>query len=428
MMFSLYRGLGTISGPLIEAFLNRRLKRGKEDPERFDERLGISSKPRPEGALVWLHAASVGESLSLLPLIERFRLNRPRLNILITTGTVTSAKLMAERLPDDVIHQFVPVDRALYVKRFFDHWRPDLVLWAESEFWPNLVLEPKRRNIPLVLINGRVSPKSFRGWKRFPWVIRKLLSGFSLCLGQTATDVSRLLDLGAQQARSVGNLKFAVPPLPVQQTDFEALRSTTIGRTVFLAASTHPGEEEELWQANKLLAKDIPNLLTIIVPRHPDRGGDIAASLSSFGAHVALRSKSDNIETDTDIYIADTMGELGLFYRLANLVFMGKSLVNMGGQNLLEAARLDCAIFHGPHMWNFADIVTEMTAENALVGITDADDLAKAVNRIHNDPTELARLANTARSYAEAKADVLDAVVIELDPYLNKTEAAHESA
>ena len=428
MIFAVYRAVGILGGPVIRAFLKARLKRGKEHPERFGERLGQITLPRPAGTLIWFHAASVGESLSLLPLIGRIRKDRPKLHILITTGTVTSAKLMAERLPQGVIHQFIPVDQVSCVRRFFDHWKPDLVLWAESEFWPNLVLEPARRNIPLVLINGRVSPKAFRGWKRFPWVIRELLSGFSLCLGQTDTDVERLRAMGARQAHTVGNLKFAVPALPVDDVEFAEVRTATRDRVIFLAASTHPGEEEILWQVHQGLVADIPNLLTIIVPRHPERGAGIRNALSSMGAATALRSKAEDVVRDTDIYIADTMGELGLFYRLSSLVFMGKSFVNMGGQNLLEAARLDCAIFHGPHMWNFSEIVDRMKIKNAIVPVVNGDDLVQAVKRVQHDPDERARLASAAKIYAENEAGVLDAVLTELTPYLDKAETDHESA
>ena len=230
MILSLYRCFGTLGGPLISLYLKKRKRLGKEDPLRFDERLGRASRARPEGALVWLHAASVGESLSLLPLIERLRDTCPAVTCLITTGTVTSAKLLAERLPDGVLHQYVPVDRPQYVRQFFDHWRPDLVLWSESDFWPNLVSEPARRGIPLILVNGRISPKSFRGWRRFPGVIRSLLGGFSLWLGQTETDAERLRQLGAPIVRCVGNLKFAVKPLPAKDADLAPLKQALSSR------------------------------------------------------------------------------------------------------------------------------------------------------------------------------------------------------
>jgi len=427
MILAIYRAVGTMGGPVIRAFLKARLKRGKEHPGRFGERLGQIVHPRPVGALIWFHGASVGESLSLLPLIGRIREDRPDLSILITTGTVTSAKLMAERLPEDVIHQFVPVDQPSCVQRFYDHWKPDLVLWAESEFWPNLVLEPARRNIPLVLVNGRVSPKAFRSWRRFPWVIRRLLSGFTLCLGQTDTDVDRLRVMGARHVHTVGNLKFAVPPLPVDEAEFAGLQAVTKHRVILLAASTHPGEEEVLWQVHRKLTVEIPNLLTIIVPRHPERGNNIQRTLTSLGAITALRSKAEGVGDETALYIADTMGELGLFYRLSQLVFMGKSFVNMGGQNLLEAARLDCAIFHGPHMWNFAEIVERMTVENAIVSVADGDELVSAVKRVQSDLDERTRLAAAAKAYADNEAGVLEAVLRELAPYLDKVEASHES-
>ncbi|MBY0431120.1 MAG: 3-deoxy-D-manno-octulosonic acid transferase, partial [Rhodospirillales bacterium] len=196
MMFTLYRFATGLAGPMIGLYLRRRRARGKEDPERFGERLGKPGQARPESALVWLHAASVGESLSMLPVVERI-LDRPGIGVLVTTGTVTSARLLASRLPERAIHQFVPVDRMSYVRRFLDHWRPDLALWAESEFWPNAVVETCQRGIPMVLLNGRISSRSFQGWQRFPGLIRKLLGSFSLCLGQSDEDVERLSRLGA---------------------------------------------------------------------------------------------------------------------------------------------------------------------------------------------------------------------------------------
>ena len=215
MNLALYRAALFALWPGVRLYLALRLRRGKEDPGRFGERLGNPTLPRPAGRLVWLHAASVGESLSLLPLVEALRSGRPALSVLVTTGTVTSAKLLAERLPKGVLHQYVPVDRFVAVRRFLDHWRPDLVLWAESEFWPNLVSQPARRKIPMVLVNGRISPRSFKGWRRAPSLIKKLLAGFTLCLGQSEADAQRLKELGAPDARSLGNLKFAAPPLPV---------------------------------------------------------------------------------------------------------------------------------------------------------------------------------------------------------------------
>ncbi len=431
MILSLYRGFGVLGAPLIALYLARRRARGKEDPVRFSERQGIAGLPRPEGPLVWLHAASVGESLSLLALIKRLRRDYPGVTCLLTTGTVTSAALMAERLPEGVIHQYVPVDRQFYVRRFFDHWRPDLVLWSESEFWPNLITEPARRSIPLILINGRISPKSFSGWRRYPGLIRELLAGVTLCLGQTQTDVDRLIELGAPAARTVGNLKFSVEPLPVNEEELNNLSGALASRPRWFAASTHPGEEEILWAVHGKLQTEFPNLLTLIAPRHPDRATEIANRLRSLGAQVAQRSRHEPITPDTQIYLADTMGEMGLFFRLCDLVFMGKSLVNRGGQNPLEAANLGCTLLHGPHMWNFQEIIESMGNCGAACEVANGDALSDALGGFLKNPEKAQKMAAMAKAFVLEKSGVLDAVCRELEPFLKdliKNEASGERA
>lgn len=419
MMLGLYRTLTTIGAPLIHAYMGRRLKAGKEDPLRFNERLGLSDRARPDGPLVWLHGASVGEGLSLLALIARLRAERPWLNILVTTGTVTSARLLADRLPDGVIHQFVPVDRLPYVRRFLDHWRPDLVLWAESEFWPNLITEIADRGTPLALVNGRISPSSFRNWSRAPSFIAGLLAGFVLCLGQTEGDADRLRALGAAQARSVGNLKFAADPLPVDAAGLDWLKDRTQGRPLWLAASTWEGEEDIAWRTHRALAPRRPGLLTVVVPRHPNRGPEVQAALTRAGARVARRADGDDLTPETDIYLADTLGELGLFYALAPIVFMGKSLTSDGGQNLLEPARLGAVVLHGPRMTNFADMSRRMAAAGASYPVADAAGLTAAVAALLDDPAKVRSLSERARAFAAAEAGVIDRVLGELSPYLS---------
>jgi 3-deoxy-D-manno-octulosonic-acid transferase len=420
MMLGLYNLTATLAAPVISLYLKRRQAQGKEDPVRFPERQGITKTTRPDGPLIWLHGASVGEAISLLPLIERLQRERTDATILMTTGTVTSARLMAEWLPEGTLHQYVPVDRLPYVRRFLDHWQPDLVLWAESEFWPNLVCEPARRGIPMVLVNGRISENSFKGWQRFQGTMAKLLSGFSLCLGQTDTDVERLSKLGAPLNKCRGNLKFAVPPLPVDEANLAALQKELAGRPLWLAASTHQGEEEIIARVHAQITKQIPGVLSIIVPRHATRGEDIAQALSVLGLNVVRRSQSDPVTVETDIYIADTMGELGLFFRLAKVAFMGKSLVPLGGQNPLEPMRLDCAVVHGPHMTNFADIVRRMGAAGASVEVSDEAGLAETVGWLLTNQEEILNLAARAKSFAEAEAHVLDDVMEELKPFLVK--------
>lgn len=421
MIYRLYRGLTILGAPLISLYLDRRKARGKEDTSRFAERLGRPATPRPSGPLVWIHAASVGESLSMLPLIERLRARR--LGVLVTTGTVTSARLMAERLPEGALHQYVPVDRPGYVRGFLDHWRPDLMLWAESEFWPNLLAEARHRHIPAVLVQGRVSARSFAGWGKVPGFIRRLLSGFALCLAQTDDDAHRLRSLGAREVRCLGNLKLAVPPLPADAAELERLRGAVAGRPLWLAASTHPGEEAIVAEAHKRLAARFPGLLTVIAPRHPERGLAIAQDLRALGLVPSLRSRG---EAPGEIYLADTLGELGLFFRLAPVVFMGKSLAVGGGQNPFEPARLGAAVLFGPLMANFPDMAPRMLAVDAAEQVADGAALAEATARLLGDADLLHRRRQAAQTWAVSEAGVLlDAIEGALTPFLDAAEERH---
>ena len=421
MIYRLYRGLTTIGGPLIAAYLERRKARGKEDGARFPERLGRPGRPRPPGPLVWIHAASVGESLSMLPLVER--LLARELAVLVTTGTVTSARLMAERLPPGALHQYVPVDRMAFVRGFLDHWRPDLALWAESEFWPNMLAEMRHRNLPLVLIQGRMSAKSFAGWSKVRGLIRSMLSGFALCLTQTEGDAQRFKALGARDVRCLGNLKCAVTPLPCDGAELARLQAQLAGRPLWLAASTHAGEEAIAGRIHAALA--LPGLLTMIVPRHHTRGAEVAAELRAQGLFVALRSAAEPITADTQVYVADTMGELGLFYRLAGPVFVGKSLCVPGGQNPFEPALLGAAVLFGPAMDNFPDMAPSMVAAGAAIQVSDGEQLGHAVGLLLSEPETLAARRRAARAWAEAEAGILDQVEGALAPFLAGVEKAH---
>ncbi len=418
MIVTLYRFATTAAAPLIHLVLARRRARGKEDAGRRGERVGLAGRPRPEGSLVWLHGASVGESVSALPLIHRMLEERPDLNVLVTTGTVTSARMMEQRLPAGAFHQYVPVDRGAWVARFLDHWRPDLALWMESELWPNLVRETQRRGVPMVLLNGRMSVRSHRGWRRFSSVVRPLLSGFALVLVQSEADGARFMTLGAAPVECPGNLKFAAPPLPVDEDELARVWDQVGDRPVWLAASTHPGEERIVAEAHQHLMSRHPGLLTIIAPRHAARGPEIAGELGAEGLAVARRGIREPITGATEIYLADTMGELGLFYRLAGVAFVGGSLVPHGGQNLLEPAQLDCAIVHGPHVENFLDIAAELDAVAAREEVGDARGLAETVDRLLADPVLRQRRGAAARNVANRKSDVLDKVMQALAPYL----------
>ncbi|MHA1536288.1 MAG: 3-deoxy-D-manno-octulosonic acid transferase [Alphaproteobacteria bacterium] len=418
MSYRLYAAATSLAGPAFRLALAIRRARGKEHRARLGERFGRPGLARPEGALVWVHGASVGESLSVLPLIERLIEEQADLKVLVTTGTLTSAKLMEERLPDGAFHQFVPIDRRPEVRRFLAHWRPDLALWLESELWPNLLAETAGRGTPIVLINARMSRRSFARWRRQAGFARFVLTRFALCLAQSEGDAERLAVLGAPSPRCAGNLKFASPPLPAADGALESLRADIGGRPLWLASSTHPGEEEIIADAHESLGKRFSELLTIIVPRHPGRGQAIAGALAKRGLGVGLRSAGDGIAAGTAVYVADTMGELGLFYRLAGVVFIGGSLVPHGGQNPIEPAQLDSAILHGPHMMNFQPIVAALTKERAAQEVTDAASVAEAVGNLLADSGERRRRALAAGKVAASEAGVLERYLEALAPYL----------
>lgn len=423
---ALYRGVTAVAAPAIRLVLARRRRAGKEDATRYPERFGEPGLPRPDGPLAWIHAASVGEALSVLTLIERLVVERPDLAILVTTGTVTSARLMAERLPSRVLHQYAPLDRLPWIRRFLDHWRPGLALWMESEFWPNTLGELHRRGIPLVLVNARISARSYDGWRRFPSAIRQLLGYFALCLPQSDADRDKLAALGAMRIGPSGNLKFSAQALPADPAVLAGLQVALGSRPRWLAASTHPGEEEIIVAAHRIMRDRIADLATLIAPRHPARGPQIAQMLSDRGLDVALRSAGDRPTETTEIYIADTVGELGLFYRLAPIAFVGGSLVAHGGQNLLEPAKLGCAVLHGPDMANFAAIVAEMREAGATEIAGDAPSIAAAVGRLLTDDRLRTQRSAAAASVARRKADVLDSVMATLAPWLDGLVPAAE--
>ena len=418
MTYRLYRGLTTLFGPLLVWFLRRRLRRGKEDPLRFGARLGQPGRERPQGMLIWVHGASVGEMISVLPLVERLLHQDPELHVLLTSGTVTSARIIADRMPARALHQYIPIDQPAAVAAFLEHWRPNLALWVESELWPNLIHQSKGRGTPMALINARMSEKSFRRWRRLPSVIKPLLQSFQFCIAQSAPDAGRLATLGAHNVAFHGNLKAASAPLPVDPRDLHILNTAMARRPRWLAASTHPGEEITVGVVHRRLAKQFPGLVTLLVPRHAERGEAIAAELAGLGLTVARRSLDQPIGAETDIYLGDSMGEMGLYYRLASIVFIGGSLVEHGGQNPLEAARLDSALLFGPHMFNFTEQAAAMTMTGGAALVTDGNSLGNQIALLLRDEAEVARRAKAAVLAADDGHDVVRAVLKQLAPLL----------
>jgi 3-deoxy-D-manno-octulosonic-acid transferase len=411
----LYRLAWVLARPLVPLLFWRRLRRGKEVRARLRERRGRAIIERPAGPLVWIHAASVGELTSVFGLIERVR--SQQISVLMTSGTVTSAALAAQRLPRDVIHQFVPLDVTSYMRRFLEHWQPDLALMVESDLWPNLIVEASARSVPLILINGRLSESSYRRWRRFPRTIGALLERFDMCLARMPADATFLAELGAPRVITTGNLKFDVPAPPVANDTLAQLRSAIGNRAILGAASTHPGEEAVVIAAHRLLRARAPNLLTVIAPRHPDRGTGIAEIAASARLKAALRSRNQIPDAGTDIYVADTIGELGLLYRLAPIVFIGGSLVRHGGQNPIEAAKLGAAILHGPNVGNFAEIYRALDAVHGADLVGDAETLADRAYTWLRDPGARAAAAEAAHNTVMALGGALDRTVQALDPY-----------
>lgn len=397
-----YSLFGSVIGPALRWWLERRVRRGKEDPFRLDERFGHASLPRPEGTLVWLHAASVGETQSVLTLVRALLEQHPQLHLLITTGTVTSAALVAQQHLPRVVHQFVPVDTPAAVKRFLAHWRPDLALWVESEFWPQLLWQMQETRIPMLLVNARISASTYRRWKRLPKTIRSLLAGFTMLYAGSHEDATRLVHLGARHVEDIGNLKYDAAPLPLDGKLMEQLAHVCAGRLVVVAASTHANEEQQVAEASRMVAQQFAPLLMIIVPRHAHRGDAIAADLRSRGITLAQRSRSEPIVPETRIYLADTMGELGSFYAQADVVFMGGSLIAHGGQNPLEAARFGKALITGPHTHNFAAIVAQFVAADAIRVVPDAAVLADEITALLRDDSARQKMAVRAQQVVEA--------------------------
>ena len=393
--------LGHVLQPLAPLWLRHRVVRGKEEPVRLSERMGVAGKARPEGRLVWVHGASVGESLAALPLIEK--LMADGFHVLVTSGTVTSAAMMAQRLPTQIgnaiaIHQYVPLDLPRAVARFLDHWRPEAGLFVESDLWPNLIGAAQARGIKLALINARMSAKSAEGWRRAPKTATALLSAFDLCLAQDAEIAARFENLGARGVTVVGSLKADAPPLAADEAALADMRSAIGARPVLLAAQTHAGEDETILPAHDALRQAFPDLLTIIVPRHTVRGENIAMLCGPRPS--ARRSLQQPVTPLTAVYIADTMGELGLFYRLAPFCFLGGSLVPMGGHNPQEPAALGCAVLAGPHLKNSAAAHDAIFAAQGFGPVASSTDIAREAGRLIADPDAARQAGEAARQGA----------------------------
>ena len=422
-----YRLITRLIEPLAPRLLDARVKQGKEDHGRVDERLGVAGRPRPAGHLVWLHGVSVGETLSLLPVVERFRKLRPDLTLLVTSGTLTSAELLARRLPSGVIHQFAPVDGPTAVSRFLDHWRPSLGIFVESELWPNLITTAQAKGVKLALVSARITEKTAEGWKRAPGMVRKLMGAFDCVMPQDETSAARLEALGSRIDGLV-NLKLSGGPLPHDTAAFSHLSAAIGDRPVVVAASTHPGEELAIVHALDGLSG---RLCLILVPRHPERGVEVATALTREGYRFVLRSRGGTLGADTDLYVADTLGELGLFLRLADVVIMGGSfgsslgLTPVGGHNPLEPARLGKPLIAGPDAANWAAVTADLRAAGGLSIVESPADLSRVITPLLANPDAARALGDVARRAAADAGAGLDRLWDAVLPLLPERKSFH---
>ncbi len=410
----------TLGEPVLRGLLNRRARMGKENPERIGERRGIPGRDRPAGTLIWIHAASVGEAQSMLTLIEMILEQVPQAHILVTSITTTSASLLESRLPGPrAFHQFVPLDHPEWVRGFLDHWQPDMVLWAESELWPNTLTLLKKRSIPVALLNAHMSDKSFRNWSRAPRLAEDMLSVFTVILAQSEKDAEHYRRLGGRSIVVTDNIKYGAAPLPCNENDLADLKAAIGGRPVWLYASSHDGEEAIACQVHRALQSRMPDLLTVIAPRHPSRSaaiqgviGDHDLSFTARGEHHYLPTKADQV------YLADTLGEMGLLFRAAPLCCMGRSFSKDGGggHNPIEPSLLRCAVLTGPNVQNFTDIYADMTAAGAATQVQTPAELGQSVAGLLGAPENLSRAQESAYDFAMAKARSLNVSAEELEP------------
>ncbi len=411
-----YRWAGAAVYPLVGGYVAWRTSRGKEDSSRRRERYGKASLDRPNGPVVWVHAASVGETIAVTPLIEYIIASG--VYVVLTTGTVTSAKLVGERMDKRVIHQYVPLDLKPAVSNFLDHWQPDLAIMAESEIWPMTILELGARRVPQVLVNGRLSDRSFGSWMRRAYLAEALLENLALVVAQTEEDARRYRELGARPVTVSGNLKGDASPPPVDDAELDRLLGQIDGRKSWAAVSTHDGEEQAAAKVHLMLKKRHSDLLTIIVPRHPERADDLERSFHALGLSVSRRSRNDRIYDGTDIFLGDTIGEMGLFLRLTEIAFVGKSLTGQGGQNPLEPAMLDTAILSGSNVQNFREAYQRLIKNGGARLVRDVDMLAGAVNFLFNKPQARERMITAASSTVENMRGSFSRTLAALEPFL----------
>ncbi|MEM6889826.1 MAG: 3-deoxy-D-manno-octulosonic acid transferase [Pseudomonadota bacterium] len=413
LLYRAYVALTFLALPVAALLVTRKLRRALVPKPRPFEIRGYATEERAsDGSLIWFHAASVGESLSVLSLIGRMGDMLPHAHFLITSGTATSAELVARRMPDRCTHQFAPLDAPTPLRRFLDHWRPTAAIFVESELWPQMLRRTHARGARLALVNARLSERSREGWKKYPETAAYVLSVFDLILSQNDAMAQAMVEMHAPPERVARgfNLKALSDPLPKDPATMAQVRTALRGRPVWVAASTHAGEEKDILAAHARLFEANSDLLLILVPRHPDRSAEVARLIARTGLNLATRSKDELPADDTSVYLADTLGELGSWYALTDIVFLGGSMQPVGGHNPFEVAQADAAVLSGPHVHNFSETFEMLSAHQAVIMVQGAEELADEVERLLNDKTARARAVEAARATVADSSAQLDAI------------------
>ena len=374
-MLILYRLIINVVCFFSPIILKIRIYRKKEDENRYTEKLSIIKKRKPQGKLVWFHAASVGELLSVIPLLEKLEKIKEIKSILLTTNTLSSSKIFKKKIKSKkIIHQFFPFDKDIFTKKFLSHWLPDLVVFVDSEIWPNFIFNIKNRKIPLILLNARITTKTYLRWKKIPNFTKSIFSSFDICLSQNKETEKYLRNFGVKKIKNLGNLKFSSPSsLSPAELNKNILKIFQY-KKIWCATSTHKGEEVFCGKTHIELKKRLKNVILIIIPRHIHRSNEIVKELNEMNLKIHLHTNKSKFKRDTDIYLVDTFGETQNFFNISKSVFLGGSLINHGGQNPIEPTRMGCSIYHGPHVNNFKEVYAYLASYN----------ISKKINTINN--------------------------------------------
>ena len=411
-----YRWAGIAAYPAISALISVRAARGKEERARKSERYGYPSAPRPEGPLVWIHAASVGETNAVVPLIRE--IGRRGITVLLTTGTVTSAGIARARLGQEIVHQYVPLDLKPVLDRFLDYWQPDLALFAESEIWPATIMALGNRHIPQILVNARMSDRSFKRWASVTAISSALFENLALVIAQSDLDANRYQELGALPVLVSGNLKAESGLEDADPETLETLRRNIGTRPTWAAISTFDGEELAAAFVHRTLKSRL-DLLTLVVPRHPERADTIEAALVEQGLKVARKSRQDTVTPETDIFLGDSIGEMSLYLQLTEIAFVGRSLKAEGGQNPLEPAMMGCAVLSGGHVGNFRESYQMLARNGSARMVRDEEMLAKGVYYLMTNEPARHTMIDAGLHTVHQMRGALSKTLRGLDPYLN---------